>query len=843
MSRFPWRDTSEDIAGQSNSQWETPAGAQAKADKALQEAKQYTDEKNQDFTDHINNKTIHVTQADKDNWNSKAPGNHTHPNATQTQAGFESPEDKRKLDGIAAGAEVNQNAFSKVNDVEAQSKTDTVTLKGGTGITVSTNKTTKEVTITATGEAIPGPHGSSHDHDGADPIPELVDIRERLEYTESKELTLQPGVQLVTAKRDARFKLGAIKGKTEINGQGRIGIIGVENPYVTGTSENMLPPFYEWNNTSGGGAYYKFHDPYVIEQYSKDAANHANSVIHIPVIPGQTYSLNADITKNPANIPDALFFYWLDADGNRLAGEGTDTRKYKGTYTVPSNARFMQMYVVMEIINDSTAYKTQIVSKPMLTIGSTPKPFKPQKNSLLAFQTELHANPTDGSESDELFERDGQYFKLVKWKKRALDGSENWIHIGNKSGFKSLGVNSYALDAKKGDYEATLLATKFNGQKLKAGNSTDLSAEADIIYIYDGGLRISVANTDSGWGDNYTPTADEVKAYFMGWKMYDTSGSTTSAYNRTDGQYKGWVRRRASDGSFVDGTGTLPTTMAPEYSPYNLLYKLASPLVEPVTSEGCLTLTEGDNQIEVGTGIILREGVKAKNDDGPTYWYLNAINGQGYDSPFKYKVELIKAIYKNSMLDTSHWVLRPNNQSYYGGFGAYALNSNFDQSAAYSVTYIKLDKSPIVPITGSLAANERAQLTDLTVGIQEALQRVSVVEMKKAEKDAVPEIITPTLLNGWVPYQESDRIKYFKDQNGFVHIQGMVKSGAGGAPVFKLLPGYRPKRTQETITNGNADAPVTASIEINPNGDAVPYGISAPKWLSFDNIRPFLAEQ
>jgi len=42
-SRFPWRDTSEDMANQTPSQWETPTGAQDKADKAEEEAKQYTD--------------------------------------------------------------------------------------------------------------------------------------------------------------------------------------------------------------------------------------------------------------------------------------------------------------------------------------------------------------------------------------------------------------------------------------------------------------------------------------------------------------------------------------------------------------------------------------------------------------------------------------------------------------------------------------------------------------------------------------------------------------------------------------------------------------------------------
>ncbi|MDN8588731.1 tail fiber protein [Paenibacillus sp. 11B] len=82
--------------------------------------------------------------------------------------------DHTKLNGIAAGAEVNQNAFAVINDVEASSKSDTVTFVGGVGITVSTNPTTKQVTVTATGEATPGAHAITHLPGGTDVIPDAV---------------------------------------------------------------------------------------------------------------------------------------------------------------------------------------------------------------------------------------------------------------------------------------------------------------------------------------------------------------------------------------------------------------------------------------------------------------------------------------------------------------------------------------------------------------------------------------------------------------------------------------------------------------------------------------------
>lgn len=61
---------------------------------------------------------------------------------------------KSKLEGIAAGAEVNQNAFSAVSDgtttVSAASKTDTLIIEGDGDITVEADSSTKTITIGAT---------------------------------------------------------------------------------------------------------------------------------------------------------------------------------------------------------------------------------------------------------------------------------------------------------------------------------------------------------------------------------------------------------------------------------------------------------------------------------------------------------------------------------------------------------------------------------------------------------------------------------------------------------------------------------------------------------------------
>jgi hypothetical protein len=85
------------------------------------------------------------------------------PNATTSTPGAMSAGDKAKLDGIAAGAEVNQNAFSNVKvgttTIAADSKTDTLELVAGSNIVITPDAANDKVTFDVTGVA-----PSSHTH-------------------------------------------------------------------------------------------------------------------------------------------------------------------------------------------------------------------------------------------------------------------------------------------------------------------------------------------------------------------------------------------------------------------------------------------------------------------------------------------------------------------------------------------------------------------------------------------------------------------------------------------------------------------------------------------------------
>lgn len=83
-----------------------------------------------------------------------ADNNTTYPVATTTANGLMTSTDKTKLNGIATGAEVNQNAFSNITvgstTIAADSKTDTLTLVAGSNITLTPDAANDKITISTT---------------------------------------------------------------------------------------------------------------------------------------------------------------------------------------------------------------------------------------------------------------------------------------------------------------------------------------------------------------------------------------------------------------------------------------------------------------------------------------------------------------------------------------------------------------------------------------------------------------------------------------------------------------------------------------------------------------------
>ncbi|WP_068782250.1 hypothetical protein [Paenibacillus sp. GM2] len=598
------------------------------------------------------------------------------------------------------------------------------------------------------------------------------------------------------------------------------GIIGVENPYIMRYGENLLPPFYEWS-TGSGVSFLNINSAYdVTATFTTTSAGNGFRV-SVPALARQSYVIHWGL-----NSREVIWVGYYDAIGNQItainAAHGIEFITPEGTTTIS-----LSWYAP----NGGTIS----LKNPMLTLGNEPKLFRTREDSMLAFQTELIAYPMSGNEPDELFERNGQYFKLEKWKKVVLNEELNWKYDSAttaKPGLKRV----YATLPSLG-FSFSGFATKYNGMPLV--NSGEFNAPDQFVIWEQQFVYLSLSVADCGWGPDYTPTVEEVKAYFNGWKMFNWDGSTggdnngVSTYNGESGQLKAWIQISEVGTSGISRTTILPRNQAPitsKWSPYNLIYRLAKEFVKSVVTEGCLALNGGDNIVEVGTGIILREPVYPAyySDGGVGYYWLNnhAVDSVvGGNSSFKYLCNDIKYIYKGNKNEKSKWTTIKNHSSASSnGEIAFIQAADYDQFGTYSVTYLKLDKSSISQINGTVGRNEKAQLSDLNQGVAEALHGVSVLTMKKEEKDKVQPVVNwiyPTLLNGWTLSSKGVfPAQYYKDENGIVHINGIVNSGTNGSIIFTLPSGYRPKTTHRISAVINSGANFNISFfDITSNGN------------------------
>ncbi|MEK4879496.1 hypothetical protein [Paenibacillus sp. FSL R5-0908] len=598
------------------------------------------------------------------------------------------------------------------------------------------------------------------------------------------------------------------------------GINGVDGLYVRRYGRNLLP---DKPDTLHANA--RVNGPYDMTLVATAASQSAEMII--PVLPNTLYRFRVTTSASSGNSIVVI----RKSDGSVTYRSGSYASDSVVSFTTDSTTTEIYVRLSCDIAGTFTFKNWQ------LELGNAATPFQPREDSLIAFGgVELHANPTDGSEPDILREVNGRYEVTRLWRELIADGTLPWEYHGTATGYKVVKLPKLAATFA-GDNRLIGFVTKYNGISLvNTPSSVNVFAAGADTYrqlTSDANFYLNIASSDSGWGDSYTPSADEIKAYFNGWKMYDvnTNPDGGGVYNRTDGLGKWFTPVDRSTG----GVNTLPTAKATSVTSYQLLYRLASVTTETVQEDGSLSLLEGDNFIEVGSGYVSRERANPLSAGGSTY--INSSFSGFEITRLKNKAADILAVYKNGLLDQS-WF-----KSMTDAFGLVrVIATAFDPSASYSVSYIKLDKSPVPGVTGFYAASEKGQLRDLTDGVTEALARVSVVEAKKAEKD-VPAQITPTLLNGWETYSSSNAPYYYKDTLGFVHIRGMVKSGVNGSPILTLPPGYRPSATAgiESISvSNNGSGILIGNVEVDYKGRVTPYS-GGTTWLSLDNIPPFLA--
>ncbi|WP_025849354.1 gp53-like domain-containing protein [Paenibacillus ehimensis] len=476
----------------------------------------------------------------------------------------------------------------------------------------------------------------------------------------------------------------------------------IYSPYVIKYGENLLPPFSEYNFTNGNGG---ATGPYALTITSTGTDVLQNECyIDIPAKPNTTYTLSCPAMTGKAK------FISLDSS-KMLIANGTYSTSPRQNKTTESNC------ACLRVLFSADAIGTFTFVNPMLNLGPDALPFKPRNDDYLFFPNVQLASSVDGAVFDTLFQRDGRYWKQARFKTVDLDGSLGWRLYEKGSGYRVVetSITDGVSDTEK--------VVKYDGKNiphvfpLAAADQSILSASSRV-------LRLTVSNTDSGWGDSYKDLSmDEIKAYFFGYKMYVAGGSGDAHFNGSG--TKAWAYRRA-DGGWQDVGIHVPTTPAPGFTPYKLQYQLAEATVEEIAVEGGITLHDGPNQVEVGNGMVIREKTVPFYDVLVNEYYINA---HSVKAPLRNGVRKYIAVYRGNISD-KRWSFGtggPEGRNY-----AVVPANNYDPTAAYTVTYLALDQYALTcnleTIQGEYASNLKKVVDALAAHQADVETRVSAAE-------------------------------------------------------------------------------------------------------------------
>ncbi|SHK11889.1 hypothetical protein [Desulforamulus aeronauticus] len=489
----------------------------------------------------------------------------------------------------------------------------------------------------------------------------------------------------------------------------------VQNPALKVEGENLLPPFNQWMVHANTKA--KVLEPYKVEL---DADSVDNQVyINIKAIPGQKYSFRlpeghrARLTFSEIKEIERIVYPRFYISGGQSI-----------IVTTPANVNNLRVHLTnvnamtdSEYENNPTFTTGKLTfTNPMLVLGDKlPTEFKSYNPSHLYLQTPLY-------EGETLEEIDGNWVRTKKWEKKVLDGL-GYVFGSSQTGFKAISLSGFI----KG--KGLPITIKYDGKILNPwapGNPIP-----DQCWFTGGfdGIYLTIPNTDSGWGENYTPTADEIKAYFNGWKMYQSEGGATVPYNGTG--TKTWAKIYCGIGvnssGVVNGTHTYicPTVINDQgYTPYQLHYQLATPTTEVVPHEGELALHEGANQVEVFEGVVVRELAQPYNS---TKWYINTPEAKLHN-----KVISVLNVFKNNISDLGNWELYTSTAySDQTGIGRARTFDNgvYDPTAQYSVTYQAMPEeftAPMLTVDATYDTNIKSTVDTLVDELAKVATDVTV---------------------------------------------------------------------------------------------------------------------
>jgi hypothetical protein len=430
------------------------------------------------------------------------------------------------------------------------------------------------------------------------------------------------------------------------------GVQHLQNVAVISEGENLLPSIFD-SSVWGLNAAAIAQMPYEFKIPANISGNTPSSVT-FPVTKNTDFTLSLNLIGGRTYVHGNIT--------GSILGTGSQTQR---TFNTGVNTS-----ITVYFDKASTTLTEVIFSNITINVGSTPKPHVPRNPSYLFAPVKLGQI---GDKKDSLFQdlsNNGQWVmrKTVE-KDVVLDGSLDWKYSTDFVGYKTAYTTAYIHP--NGNSNTLGNVMKFNGQMLTKDTVSGASAliNYDKFILANTSTVVSIADVDSGWGESYSPTVDDIKRYFNGWKY--TDGTTWQSVT--------------GNGQSTTGSNAL-ITKPTDYTPYKLSYALASPQTINVNHlvEGAISVS-GQTMVTVDSGVVVREKVTPVLI-GNTY-YINSTSGGGA-SKLKNRLSKFVAIYKNGQVET--WAI--DGQNAHGNLKATLPQALFDPTAEYTVTYLVLDR-------------------------------------------------------------------------------------------------------------------------------------------------------
>lgn len=609
------------------------------------------------------------------------------------------------------------------------------------------------------------------------------------------------------------------------------GIGNVKNPYFQITGDNLLPPFTsaEWTKLAS----FNVHDDYFAITNNTDGSVAVLATYDMATEPNTTYTIGG-IVENVGAYYDVNCF---DASGIPTldVGEIESTQLNPITFTTPPNTT----KITFRCVTKGAGWQG-FRSLWAIQGDDTSNTFKPRQKYLWAAECELAGHPLDRtSNMDALVTGDdGIPHVIEKWGKFTIDENfikaNTWRQGGHynenpsfPNGYRHINFDLPPWMTVGHQADGITYVTDFNGKCIPRRTSFT-NEGAGVFNLGNGLFSFSLDNLDTGWGLNYTPTEDEIRAFFMGWIMAEIDGNLYNGIGE-----KRWYSKWSKGAVWSPTTEnaynkfSCPTDPAPEgwweYYKVQQLKPIGATQSIQKYENGAM-LCKGKNMVEIGSGIILREKADVYVGTGAGGREAN-INNQYYSGTWlKYVTPRIIEVYKDGQLD-ENWVMyhryttnRGDLAQLMDGRGTYIT---YDPKAIYTVTYLMENSTLSAPISIETPISTGGVLSEVTQNVSDLQRRLSVVENKKEDKDKSIQWITATLINSWTNFGNGfEDAGYFKDSQGFVHIKGMIKGGTVGyVPAFVLPVGYRPTMKVTLPISTYSTAWVIGSVEIKPTGE------------------------